>query len=280
MKTLYRYVLSFLVVGFISPEMLFDGAIRHDVPDEKYLEMAHQPQFDSVGLIIKDDKPNASAVLINTTWALTAGHVVFDQVPASFRLQFGSKRYSIVEIVIYSDYESAGILGHNGDLALLRLSQPVESISPAIFYRGRGEQGLTGTTVGFGRSGAGASIITNPTPVGTKRAGKNVIDSIGGIIDGREIPSNLLVSDFDHPDVPELNRIGDSNPLDLEYCPVGGDSGGGLFIFVDGSWYLAGIVSAFTLKINDNINLGLAGSLIYWTRLSDYTEWIESGFTE
>lgn len=256
--------------------LLTVGAIRDDVPDAHYLALAEEPQFDSVGLILKDDEPNASAVLVETQWALTAGHEVYDQEPASFSVRFGNSTYPVEEILSYPDYEHTGVLGHNGDLALLRLGGAVDGVEPAILYRGDQEQGRVGTTVGYGRSGSGASIITSPTPVGTKRAGQNMIDGIGAIVDGRDIPDDLLISDFDHPRDSTLNRIGDAEPLDLEYCPVGGDSGGGVFIEEDGSWYLAGIVSAFTPQINDDMSLGLAGSLIYWSRVSMYADWIDS----
>lgn len=209
------------------------------------------------------------------SWVLTAGHEVVDLQPSALSFKVAQTTYAVVEIVLYSAYQPGGVLGHGGDLTLLRLKSPVTTIDPATLYSGNDELGRVGTTVGFGRSGAGASIITDPTPVGTKRAGQNRIDSIGGTIDGRVIPANLLVSDFDHPANAELNRIGEATPLDLEYCPVGGDSGGGLFIEKEGRWHLAGLVSAFTPKINDDLDLGLSGSLIYWTRLSIYADWIE-----
>ena len=265
-----------LATAHLFVTFLMAGAIRDDVPDEQYVKLAQEPQFASVGLILKNDEPNASAVLIDSRWVLTAGHEVFGQEAASFSVRFDESTYPVQEIILYPGYQEAGVLGHNGDLALLRLDRPVEGVPPAIIYRGTQEQGKVGTIVGYGRSGSGASIITSPTPVGTKRAGQNMIDGIGTVVDGRDIPDNLLISDFDHPRDSTLNRIGDVEPLGLEYCPVGGDSGGGLFMENSEDWYLMGIMSAFTPRINDDINLGLAGSLIYWTRLSMYADWIYS----
>lgn len=249
------------------------GAIRDDVPDEKYLSLALESQFSAVGLILIDNRPNASAVLIDKSWILTAGHVIIDKNADNIKFQLGEMVSEIESINIFPGYSESG-LGHGGDLALLKLNEPLENVETAKLYDGTNELGKIGTMVGFGRSGSGASIIKNPTLVGTKRAGENSIDSIGGIIDGRKIPDYLLVSDFDHPRVKELNRIGSPIPAELEYCPVGGDSGGGLFIKEENRWFLVGIFSGFSPKINDDIELGLHGSLMYWIRLTDFNEWV------
>ena len=260
---------------FLAHEVDFNlGAIRDDVPDHEYLSLALENKFKPVGLILKNDQPNASAVLIHDSWILTAGHEVIGLEPNDIKFQLGVIDFEIISFNIFPGYKQKGVLGHNGDLALLRLNKPVRDVAPANIYKGRDELGKVGITVGFGRSGSGASIITNPTPVGKKRAGQNVIDSIGGVIDGRTILGNLLVSDFDHHTIKKLNKIGSATPTELEYCPVGGDSGGGLFIVEENQWYLAGLVSAFTPKINDDLELGLHGSLVYWTRLSDFSDWV------
>ncbi len=250
------------------------GATREDVSDQKYLSLAQEDQFEPVGLIKINDIPNASGVLVHESWVLTAGHVVIDLKPNELKFQLGENIYNVSKINIFPEYQKNGILGHNGDLALLQLNSPTKNVKPVSFYKDRDELGKVGVSVGFGRSGSGASIITNPTPVGTKRAGENVIDLIGGVVDERIIPDNLFISDFDHPTKEELNRTGSAKPVELEYCPVGGDSGAGLFIKKKNEWYLAGIFSAFTPRIHDDLDLGLHGSLMYWTRLSDFSEWL------
>lgn len=252
---------------------LFAGAIRHDVPDEKYTALGNMEQFAPVGLILKDDQPYASCVLISAEWILTAGHAAGDIAAGRFTVQFGNEKYNVKELIVNSKFQP-GILGMGTDLSLFRLDKPVKSIKPAMLYTGSGEKGLIGTAVGFGRSGTAKTVIGNATPIGTKRAGQNVIDSIGGIIGGRKYPDNLLIADFDYPNDSSLNKLGDSKPLDLEYCPIGGDSGGGLFIEENGKWMLAGIASGVSVKINEIPDCGIYGSLVYWTRVSTYQEWI------
>lgn len=250
------------------------GTWRHDVPDARFQELAKQPQFDPVCLILKDDKPNASGVLVDDRWVLTAGHEVAGAKVGQYRARIGARTCAIDHIVMHPAYQAKG-LGHGVDLALLHLTDACSDIAPAKVYRGHNELHRAAVTVGYGRSGAGASIITSPGPVGTKRAGYNIIDAIGGTIDGRILPDNFLIADFDDPEKSEFNRLGDAKPHELEYCPVGGDSGGGLFIEQDGQWFLACVVSSFTIAINDDLDDGIYGTVIYWTRLSLYAPWID-----
>ena len=55
--------------------------------------------------------------------------------------------------------------------------------------------------------------------------------------------SRVLLSDFDNPNNASDSSWGSSTPLPLEYLIAGGDSGGGLFINVDGIDLLAGVHS-------------------------------------
>lgn len=272
MRTRSALVLLFGLILLMPSQSMYAGSWRHDVTDEQHQELAKQKQFDSVCLILKDSRPNISGVLIHSRWVLTAGHEVTGKLGKNRQVVIGEKTYDVKRIVMHPQYSGRG-LGHGVDLALLELAERCKDVAPARFFRGK-ELGQQGYMVGFGYSGTGREFLTKPGPVGTKRAGVNVIDSIGGTINDKKIPDNLLVSDFDHPDKPELNVIGDETPLDLEYCPAGGDNGGGLFIKVGGKWLLAGIFSTTTININDDMNDGIHGSVSYWTRLSPEQKWI------
>ena len=262
--------------------MMWKGAIRHDVPDAKYRELGQQAQFNSVGLVRKADEPIGSCVLISPDWVLTAAHVVKGVPTSALTFELNDTKVAASEVVIHPDYQPPGAdpkadpLARKGmDLALVHLSQAITGIVPAACYTRTGELGRIGTSVGFGRSGAGGAIVTNPSPVGTKRGGNNMIDAIGGEVAGRRVPDFLLVADFDHPDNPSLNKIGDAKPLSLEYMIVSGDSGGGLFIQEKNDWFLVGITVTGTIAINDDIQKdGIYGSLSYWMRVTLFNAWI------
>ena len=96
--------------------------------------------------------------------------------------------------------------------------------------------GQVGTSVGFGITGTG--LTGSDTFTLQKRAGQNVIDAFVG--KGRR---RTIVADFDNPLNPGDSSFGSSDPLSLEYLIAPGDSGGGLFINVDGIDLLAGVHS-------------------------------------
>ena len=258
-----------------APDRPLRGATRHDVADARYLALGLAPQFAPVGLLRLGGEPRASAILIAPQWVLTAGHATEQMRLEELRVELGVRAYEAVEIVMHPDYRSRQI-GNGTDLALVKLAEPVVDVMPAVRYRGYAERGSVATAVGFGVAGSGISAMMAPAPSGTKRAGTNVIDARGGTIEGRRIPSNLLVADFDRPGDPSFNRTGSATPLELEYMPLGGDSGGGLFIEQDGSWMLAGVFSGYTFSVSTALELGMYGSLMYWTRLSLYNEWVDN----
>ena len=262
-----------LTVALFANSIISGGAIRNDVDDDKHLNLGSQLQYNSVALFLDNGKAEANGVLIDKQWILTAGHEykAMSSIDSAAILLDG-EYFEIEKVVLHPEYLPTG-LGHGVDLALMKLKKIVESVQPATLYIGVDELNQIGTTVGYGVFGTSSSAITRPEPAGTKRAGNNAIDQIGGIINGRQFQNNLLISDFDSPVNPSLNTIGSPNPLPLEYLPLGGDSGG-LFIDVNNEVFLARIFSALTPKINDNIKDGLYGSLAYWIRLSDYNEWI------
>jgi hypothetical protein len=66
----------------ISVSLIFiSGIIRHDVDESEYTKLANQPEFDCVGLIIRNIdsmESGGSCVAINKRFILTAAHVLFD----------------------------------------------------------------------------------------------------------------------------------------------------------------------------------------------------------
>lgn len=260
---------------FVTMMLSFWGGGRHDVPESRYIELAKHPDFDCVGLIRIEGKPSASCVLVDSNWILTAGHVVAGR--NSITVQFNNKQFAVDMVLMHPAYEK-GKLGHNVDLALLKLKTGIRETANAKINTGKNEIGEVGTIVGYGSWGRGKEIITRPSAVGTMHAGQNMIDQSGGMVGPRQFKDNLLIADFDHPDSAGFNKIGSAVALELEYCPVGGDSGGGLFIKRDGEYLLAGILTAYTPQVNDNIENGLYGSLMYWIKVRNYKDWIIKTF--
>jgi hypothetical protein len=260
------------------------GIYRHDVDPELYTSLAHDPAFASVGhLRTAAGRTAGSFVLIHPEWVLTAAHVLDDRDVDELVLELAGQRAGIRAVSRHPLYRSDRFAAHEDalfrkgiDAALLRLDRRIESVTPAALHAGTREHGLEATFVGFGTSGDAMSAIANPIAPGTKRAGHNVLDAIGGIVNDRPIPEWYLVSDFDHPDNENLNRTGSADPAALEYLAAGGDSGGGVFVREGSGWVLAGIHSTGRIAINDSIERdGLYGSINLTLHIADIVEWIE-----
>ncbi len=136
------------------------------------------------------------------------------------------------------------------DLGLVRLSQPITSVTPALLDFSTPLLGLLGTNVGYGRSGTGTLGMSSDA--GVKRAGQNMIDARGGMVttmgsgtllDLDGISPTVLFQDFDHPTDLVASTMGSVTPVAQEYLIASGDSGGGLFIDVGGATKLVGVNS-------------------------------------
>ncbi|MBN1910746.1 MAG: cadherin-like domain-containing protein [Pirellulales bacterium] len=233
------------------------GTIRHDRDEALYLALADDPAYAAAGQICTGSLLG-SGVLISPTWVLTAGHMATAQ--ASFRL--GDETYNAV---------ASTIVKYPGeDVGLFQLDRPVTDVAPAKLYLPEfgSELGREAVTVGFGRSGTGLTGET--TYSGTKRAGQNTIDMLGSVWGWSE---NLLLVDFDRPDDDGAgNRMGSPEPLDLEYCMAHGDSGGGLFVDIEGQTYLAGVQTALWYTDGSaNASYGDGGT---FARVASLYDWI------
>ena len=239
------------------------GVIRNDVNDSVYTSLAAQSVYDSVGFLTWSEGASgyiASGTLISPEWVLTAGHVVggtnnYGAGVSGMFFGLGSA-YSETGVVATDWIPFSGWSSSNGDvwagvdLGLVRLSQSITSVTPALIDFSTPLLGLLGTNVGYGRSGIGSGGMS--TPAGTKRAGQNMIDAQGGMVttmgsgtllDLRGISSTVLFQDFDHPTDLVASTMGSVTPVAQEYLIASGDSGGGLFIDVGGVTKLVGVNS-------------------------------------
>ena len=257
------------------------GTIRHDRDPQLYLSLAQDPKYASAGLLrITRSEPgfSGSGVLVGDRWVLTAGHLLEGTTQMTFTV--GGREIAAEGWVAHRRFD--GDFRRGFDLGLVRLTEPVTGVTPATLNRSRKEQGLTGTFVGFGRTGNG---IDGGQPLDRvdflARAGTNVID---GTVDlklgfGRYKPklaggSRVFVADFDNPANPADNVTGDPAPADLELLIAQGDSGGP--VFVDdaklGTPVLAGIHSFGEFR--DERDDSDYGDVTGHTRVALYRSWI------
>lgn len=215
---------------------------RHDRDSNLYVQLATQPQFAGVGFLTDGNGFGSGTLIADGSWVLTAAHVV-DGITNPSELRFvlsDNEFYTAQAIFIHPDW--TGNLGSNGDIALVRLSQRVSSAPRARLFTGGSLVGRIGYSVGFGLNGDGNTGYNEW--LGGRFAMTNQIDLLGETM--QDLPSDIFLSDFDHPDgtTNTLAFAGsDADPLELEGMGAPGDSGGGVFILVDGEWYLAGVHS-------------------------------------
>ncbi|MHC4180501.1 MAG: trypsin-like serine protease [Planctomycetota bacterium] len=252
--------LAFTVVALVSPLIGHVLALpawaivrRHDVLDDQYTAAAGDPAFDAVGKFFWEhvggttiERYTASGTVIDPLWVLTAAHVG-DGAPAGTVFIVGGTEYQILEWIWHphwrtgSDFRMIGAAKEGWDIALARLETPVTGVPQAVRYAGSSEVGSVAMIVGYGATGTGEYGDRNPE--GAKRAGANVIDVLGGSVSDWEWADRVLVMDFDNPDNADDSSFDPWEPLPLEGFPGAGDSGGGVFIDVDGTQQVAGVVS-------------------------------------
>ena len=109
----------------------------------------------------------------------------------------------------------------------------------------------------------------NSPEIQERLGGNNVIDSIGGLVNGLDIGEDVLLCDFDGPGIDESNQFGSPIPLEFEIGGSKGDSGGGFFIEQNGTFQLVGIVSG---GLNRELKYG---STLAFARVSSANSWID-----
>lgn len=256
-RSFLRLTGAAVILGSLSVQA---GTIREDQSDSAYLSLAQSPQYASVGVFANSWNYTGCGVLISPEWILTSAHLFTAATSGSFTIS--GTTYTANQLIKDPGWNGSALAGY--DFGLAHLSTPVTGVTPAQLYQGSSEIGQTATFVGFGSTGTG---LTGATTLDYKeRAFQNIIDGDFGN------PLLLLGSDFDNPNSIADSRWGDAVPLTLEGAVSNGDSGGGVFIDVNGQSYLAGVISAI-VATDGNANSDY-GDLSAFGRVSAYTSWI------
>ncbi|MEL6470946.1 MAG: trypsin-like serine protease [Cyanobacteria bacterium J06623_4] len=255
--------------------------IRHDIQPDRYL--VEQEQFPAVvavdsfqeEVMVAYDKidellkpsliPQARpapefytrfdgmGMLIQPSWILTAAHVA-TALSLDKTIEFLEISYALENVVLHPGFQDFGpndaFAVH--DIALIQLKQPVEGVAPLPLYSQTDELEKIVTFVGRGDYGNG---LTGPDRVdGALRMATNRIE---------RVDEQWLVFKFDAP--PDCT--------DLEGISGPGDSGGPALLHSEGRWAIAGISSG---QEDHGLGEGYYGVTEYYTRVSQYLDWIDS----
>lgn len=247
MRLLTGIMLLFLIVVLTIPTTITAGTRLDSVPDSKYLEYGakHQCVLPIQGIMSDDLNATfrGSCVLIDPYHIITAAHVVSDSLTQN--VVINNKVIPVSVIAVHSDF----VFKKNGynDIAVGRLSQPIEIDFYPKLYTGSDERGKVCSIAGWGHYG---TLGKGYGPFDNKRrAGSNVVTSY-------YLDTLMVKTDDEH------------TSLEFLICP--GDSGGGMFI----DQKLAGINSFIMAK--DGKGDADYGDEGCFTRISKFEPWIRA----
>ncbi len=258
----FSVLLAFPLVG-IAVSAADAIVIRHDVPDSEYLVPAEE--FPA----LVDVPHEAHGVLISDQWVVTAAHTV-QWHPVS-HVMIGGKWRSVEEVIVHPGYKSGphvppkgdiapfmAIQAANDDIALLKLSQPLNDVTPVAMHRTSDELGHLGKLYGKGATG---NSLDGQNMHSSRRGSFRSAYSRVSSADGKWLTLRFDDGPQSHP---------------LEGAPGSGDSGGPLLIEVDGKETLAGLTSwQFGTGDISEFHPGRYGQVSYYVRISHYADWID-----
>ena len=241
MRTRIAMMAMLICLTATATTRVYGIVTRHD--DNGLASPAEARRFAAVGKVL----PDGEAVLIAPTWVLTAGHVATGAPPDRLRVRFAGIEYLVAEVIPYANWQPG-----SNDIALMRLSTPVQRVAPLQIHNGELHEGSNIFIVGRGDYGNGQKGIVGND--GKFRISRNTIWDLE--------PERLHVR-FESPDDGALPDEGISGP---------GDSGTPALIERDGRLEVVGIGSVG--RSPDGIRYGQYGSIDVFIRTSHCREWI------
>ncbi len=270
------------------------------------------PDFKPVVFIQVTERKDifmGSGTLVHPKWILTAAHnfILPEEskiLPAlsKIRILVGNdpnkpiKTLNVAEIILHPHWiNSDGGFEKGTDLALVRLTEAITDIKPSVInYDLIGEKDKSFTwSCGFGDYSQQTG--QNKDDFSKKHAMVNVLDRIKSdlktTVNGKSYNGGLLAFDFDAPDG-KYNTLGDNivndqerelgkgnsapEALEMEGGTVSGDSGGPIFIKINGLWTVCGVLHGGI----DNVAAGLKdssfGDISVYCRTASAKDWLQA----
>lgn len=220
---------------------------RHDVKDERFL--AEGERFKAIVHL-----PMGEGTLIAPHWVLTAGHVGNDLKRDMQGGYAPTARIAGVEHAITEVFVHPAFVPIENDLALLKLKDVVDGVSPArLPAADLNEEDRKVLLIGMGDMGNG---LTGPQKWDKRtRGATNMIDTVD---------DKWISFRFDAP--------GDPRVTELEGISGPGDSGGPALLEGADGFTVVGISSNQT----GSNGRGRYGQVEHYTRVSRYLDWIHA----
>lgn len=250
----------------------------------------------------------ASGTVVAPGWILTAGHNFYvaeeqkSPAPVSgITINLGNDpnnpamEYEVEKLVFHPTWlqDNMDFVNAN-DLCLVKVKgnitgvipaiinyQEVETVGAKVWYGGFGDYSMT--------SGQDRDLysVRHAFENTLDRKSSGIITSIsnvsysGGLLgfdfDAPDGTSNTLGDDYSNRDE-DLLGLGtsDANPLEYEATTVEGDSGGPIFMRINGQWKIVGVLSGGVPDPISNFTDSSYGDISVFIRTSSHAAWIKS----